>query len=168
MNTDGTITAFCNEPQQYDFANPVHLHDQKCHVVAADSYSVTVRPTQAMSDLPESCTLTQDRIRADPNQILDMLTNYWTPFWNSTQDRPTAKVEFEHFLRALPQNLPGPALDLEDDKLWATAVKTLKVPSARGDSWSVVAILSLAYAWSLQLRRGAPNAFVSAYADNWS
>ena len=37
-----------------------------------------------------------------------------------------------------------------------------------GDAWSVVAILSLAYVWSLDIRRHAPRAFLSAYADNWS
>ena len=32
----------------------------------------------------------------------------------------------------MPQNLPAPAVDLEDDRLWFEAVAYLKAPSARG------------------------------------
>lgn len=129
---DGTITAFCHNPQQYDLASPVQLNECQCHVVDIDGFSMRVRPAQALQDVPETCTLTQNRIHADPSQILDILTNYWKPFWHCPHNRPAAKEEFESFLQELPKLMPAPALDLQDDKLWAAAITSLKIPSARG------------------------------------
>ena len=43
-----------------------------------------------------------------------------------------AQQEFDDFLQQLPQHMPAPALNLDDDALWKRAIATLKVPSARG------------------------------------
>ena len=37
-----------------------------------------------------------------------------------------------------------------------------------GDSWYVICILSLAYVWSLSIRRQSSECFLSAYADKWA
>ena len=131
-NDDGTVTAFLDNPKQFAVACPVVMHEVSCQIVKTDPFSISLKPCQPLPDLPETVTITQDKIQADPGQMLDQLTNYWCPFWNSDGERMGAQQEFDDFLQQLPQHMPAPALNLDDDALWKRAIATLKVPSARG------------------------------------
>ena len=105
------------------------LQDVPCKAVDCDDYSLKLKLEQ---DLPEGGQhrLSQDKITADPQQLLQQLATFWMP--SGTMSIKIQKVpQFQRFLDALPQVIPGVA---QTDSLyrWNQAVATLKTPSARG------------------------------------
>ena len=129
---DGTLIAYCDNPHQFSVACPVEVNQISCRIMSVDDFSLTLRPTQNMPATDESCQVLQHKIHTDPREILALLTQYWLPYWNSHGDRPGTHEAFAALLRSLPQQIPGPALRLNDDELWTQAIASLKVPSARG------------------------------------
>eukprot|EP00435_Cladocopium_sp_Y103_P054135 s857_g17.t1 len=129
---DGTVLAYCDHAASFDLSCPAVLHGVPCTVLARDQYAVTLRPSDELGDLPESVDLTQDRVVADPQAMLRLLTDFWTPYWNSDNPEPDAAARFEAFLRDLPQVVPGPAVNIDSEECWMRAVKALKPNSARG------------------------------------
>lgn len=131
-NDDGTHTVYCDNPHQFSLACPAKLNETPCQVLEVESMSIQVKLCQPLPDSAETCTLMQETSHANPTAILQMLKDFWVPYWNSNQNIPNSDSQFEQFLQQLPQVLPAPALDMQSTSGWMEAVTRLKVPSARG------------------------------------
>lgn len=106
-NETGTVTAYCDHPQAFSVACTVELQDIPCRIESADAFSLTLRPDQPLSPEVVECQISQEKIHADPKAILELLTNYWWPYWNSHEVRPGAQEAFHSLLQSLAFARPG-------------------------------------------------------------
>jgi hypothetical protein len=123
---------YCDDTAEFALDVPVQIHGHDCKILSKTPYDITVKPSSTREITSEEVEVSQQKVTADPRAILDLLKNYWTPCWHTDQPASQCSDAFEQFLQRLPQNLPAPAVDLEDDRLWFEAVAYLKAPSARG------------------------------------
>lgn len=119
---------FADNCNAFQLDSQVMVDNVPCSIIQKDDHSLLVHSVSD-HDWPDAADVHQTQHHCTPEKMLDMLHEYWQPFWTKSEIQPT-----EDQLSRLLQTVPTLSIPdcPEDLNLWVQAIRTLNPNSARG------------------------------------
>ena len=126
------LEIYVDRSRDFSLIDVAYINSFPCRISQLTDHSIVIKRHTDLKPDSEEVVVRQNQVIVDKSRVFDLLTAFWSPFWQTTSEVEEADAfSFEHFLSFLPPDLPEIHVCEDDLSLWKSAIQASKSHAAR-------------------------------------